>query len=120
MPIHSHYCTECLKPEWIAEACQKRRGAVVVDDGLGDGGAEPGHSFGKPGWYTTSVKRQVRDARPFHGEDCNGGGKDDLWLPFTETMAETVGRDDKEDFELLLAVPVDPEVGIFFLKSIFL
>ena len=66
MPVHSHDGAEGLEPERIAEARQKCGGSVIVNDGLGDRGAELRHALGKPWRHTPTVKRQIRDARPFH------------------------------------------------------
>jgi len=46
MPVHSHYTPERLKPEWIGEAGQQRRYAIMMDHALSDGGAEQSHPVG--------------------------------------------------------------------------
>ena len=44
------------------------RGSVIEDYNLGNRGAEFSHTLGKPRWHTSTVKRKVRDARPFHAQ----------------------------------------------------
>src|SRR5579884_849660 len=59
MPIHSHDGAEGLKPKRMREAAQKFVAAVVMDDGLGDDGAEPRHAVGQPFRHVAAVKRQI-------------------------------------------------------------
>jgi hypothetical protein len=55
VPVHPHHATERLKPERVAQAREQRLGAVAVDDGLGDGGAEQGHAFRQPRRHAAAV-----------------------------------------------------------------
>jgi hypothetical protein len=46
MPVHAHDGTERLKPEGICESSQQLVPTIVMDDGLGHDGTEPGHPVG--------------------------------------------------------------------------
>jgi hypothetical protein len=46
MPVHAHDGTERLKPEGICESSQQLVPTIVMDDGLGHDGTEPGHLVG--------------------------------------------------------------------------
>src|SRR6185503_17732193 len=45
MPVHAHDRAEGLEPEGIAQPRQELSRAVMLDDGLGDAGAERGHAL---------------------------------------------------------------------------
>src|ERR1051326_7418119 len=73
MPIHSHDCAERLKPEWIAQARQKRGGTVVVDNCFGNRGAQAGHPLGQPVRHAAAMQRKVGKSRAFHAWDYISG-----------------------------------------------
>lgn len=66
MPVHTHYGSKSLKPEWVRQAGEEFGTAVVEQDGFDDCGPELGHTFGKPCGYATAVKRQICCARSSH------------------------------------------------------
>ena len=69
VPVHAHHRTEGLEPERVAEAGKEFRRAVVVQDALGDGRAQPGHAVGEPGRHMPAMQRQVGVSRAFHASD---------------------------------------------------
>src|SRR5215469_1576631 len=48
MPVHAHYGTKRLEPEWMRQAAQQFVASKMVDDRLADHGAEPRHPIGQP------------------------------------------------------------------------
>src|SRR3954468_11686537 len=59
MPVHPHHRAERLKPEWMRQALQKFVAAIVVDDGLGDDGAERRHARRQPRRYAPAMQGKV-------------------------------------------------------------
>src|SRR5437016_3373697 len=66
MPVHAHDAAKRLKPEWVAEAGQQLRGAVMIENALGDRRAQLRHSFREPSRYTPAVERKVCESGAFH------------------------------------------------------
>ncbi len=66
VPVHAHHRAQRLKPKGIAQSRQESRGAVIVDDGFGDRGAEFGHAFGEPLRHAAAMQRQICDSGAFH------------------------------------------------------
>jgi hypothetical protein len=59
MPVHAHDGPERLEPERVGKAAQQLVAPVVMDDGLGDHRAEPGHPVGKPFRHLPTMQWQV-------------------------------------------------------------
>ncbi len=66
MPIHPHHASQRLEPEWIAEAGEELRSAVVMHDSFGDGRTQLGHALRKPARDTSSVQRQFGNSGALH------------------------------------------------------
>src|SRR6266567_76162 len=66
MPIHSHHRAQRLKPEWIAQTREKRRGAVIVNNRFRDRSPEPGHSLRQPKRHMPTMQRQISNSRTLH------------------------------------------------------
>src|SRR5205814_7216649 len=70
MPIHSHHRAQRLKPEWIAQAREKRRRTIITNNYFGDCGAEFGHPLGQPLRHASAVQRQIGNSGTLHDADC--------------------------------------------------
>ena len=58
--------TQGLEPERVAQSREKGVTAVMVENALGNGGAERDHPVGKPRGNATAMQREIRDARSLH------------------------------------------------------
>jgi hypothetical protein len=58
MPVHPHDRPERLEPEWMRQPLQELIATIVVDDGLGDDGAERGHARCEPSRHASAVQRK--------------------------------------------------------------
>src|SRR5262245_13367476 len=63
MPVHAHDGAEGLEPEGMGQTAQELVAAIVMDDRLGDHGAEARHALRQPGRHLAVVKRQIGAAR---------------------------------------------------------
>ena len=59
MPVHAHNGAERLEPEWIAQAREEFRRAVVIDDAFRDRCAEFRHALGQPRRDASAVERKI-------------------------------------------------------------
>ena len=59
VPVHPHYGAERLKPEWMGETAQKFVAAVMVDNGLADDRAKPGHPVRQPFRHVPVMQWQI-------------------------------------------------------------
>src|SRR5262245_16856992 len=66
MPIHPHQRAKRLKPEGMRHAAKKLVAPVVVNDGLGQDRAKPGHAVCKPFRHMTIMERQIGATRSSH------------------------------------------------------
>jgi hypothetical protein len=55
-----------LKPEWIAQAREKRSSAVIMNDGFGNRGAQPGHALRQTRRHSPAMQRQISDSGRLH------------------------------------------------------
>jgi hypothetical protein len=65
VPVHTHHHAERLEPEGMGEPPQQLLRAVVMDNGLTDDGAQPGHARGKPRRDPPAVQRKISAAAWF-------------------------------------------------------
>src|SRR5262245_20548000 len=68
VPIHPHDRAQRLKPKRIAQSREKRRSAVIMNDGFGDGRAKFGHALGEPLRHAAAMQRQICGSGAFHWE----------------------------------------------------
>ena len=59
VPVHAHDGPERLEPERVSQAAQQLVAPVVMDDGLADDRAEPGHAIGQPARHVPAMERQI-------------------------------------------------------------
>src|SRR2546430_2675502 len=78
MPVHSHYGTEGLEPEWMRWPPQEFITAVVMHDRLADDGAQRGHARGEPRRHATAMQRKISAA----GSACHQASLIRVVVPF--------------------------------------
>jgi hypothetical protein len=59
VPVHAHDRAERLEPERVSEATQELVAAVMMDNRLGDDGAEAGHAACEPQGHPAAMQRQI-------------------------------------------------------------
>ena len=59
VPVHAHDGAERLEPEWTGEPAQQLVAPVMMNDGLGQNGAEPRHPLRQPGRDPPAMQRQI-------------------------------------------------------------
>src|SRR3954470_4864100 len=71
VPVHAHHAAQRLEPERIAQPGEQFRRAVVVENTLGNRGAQHRHALGKPRRHTPAMQRQVGDSGALHNSIMN-------------------------------------------------
>src|SRR3982074_520393 len=62
VPVHPHHRAERLEPERVRQAAAELVAAEMMDDRLGNDGAERRHALAKPCRYPAAVERKVSAA----------------------------------------------------------